>query len=327
MIHPPRPVLPLLIAMVVSTMPALPAMSQAPAEQVSSLPPRAAGPADTDVWPQDAASERDVARRARAAMPFTQAQLEMIARLVDQTRRATAHGGSGPPAGRTRRIRAASGAAPDIPAILVRRGYTTAISFTDITGAPWPIEEVLLDRRFLPADDSADTVRGSHLLYVAPRQPWLHGNAVVKLARLENPLVMTLGDDGENADFRVDIRLERAGPNADPAALTRPEIRRAGDPHLAELLSGTIPPGAERLTVAGGSGSDRAWRLGDELLLITPLVVLSPGPWAAERSGHRWAYRLPDTPFVLATLDGRETRLAFRKAGSAAGSNGSGDAR
>ena len=41
--------------------------------------------------------------------------------------------------------------------------------------------------------------------------------------------------------------------------------------------------------------------------------MLSPGPWAAERgAGGRWAYRLPDTPYALATHAGRETRLAFR---------------
>lgn len=319
-----RTVRPLLAALLV---PALPAVAEAQPERDPPAALRAAGPSDPDVWPEDAASERDVARRARTAMPFTRAQLDMLARLVDQTRRATARGAGGLPAGRTRRIRAAEGGSSDIPAIFVRRGYTTAISFTDITGAPWPIEEILVDRRFLPADDAVDAVRGSHLLYVSPRQPWLHGNAVVKLARLADPLVMTLGDDGENADFRVDIRLARAGPNADPAALTRPETFRAGDPHLAGLLSGVVPPGAERLEVAGGGEGDRAWRFGDDLLLVTPLVVLSPGPWAAERSGRRWAYRLPDTPFALATMDGRETRLAFRRADEAGGDDGAGDAR
>ena len=322
-----RTCLPLLAAILVTVPPALPGPAQAEPGQDPPAALRAAGTPDPDVWPEDAASERDVARRARAAMPFTRAQLDMLARLVDQTRRATARGAGGPPAARVRRIRAPAGSSPDVPEVFVRRGYTTAISFTDITGAPWPIEEILVDRRFLPADGDVDAVRGSHLLYVSPRQPWLHGNAVVKLARLADPLVMTLGDDGENADFRVDIRLERAGPNADPAALTRPETFRAGDPHLAGLLSGVVPPGAERLTVAGGGGSDRAWRLGDDLLLVTPLVVLSPGPWAAERSGRRWAYRLPDTPFALATMDGRETRLAFRRADDAGGGDGAGDAR
>ena len=52
--------------------------------------------------------------------------------------------------------------------------------------------------------------------------------------------------------------------------------------------------------------------VGEDILLITRADVLSPGPWAAERgSAGRWAYRLPETPFVLVSESGREKRLGF----------------
>ena len=156
------------------------------------------------------------------------------------------------------------------------------LSFTGMTGAPWPIAETVLDSRFLPpgqeaAPEAANPGAG-HLLYLAPQQAYLDGNAVVTLAGLPEPLVVALRGTGGAADFRVDIRLAMPGPNADPALLAQPEGFHAGD-----------------------------------LLLVTRAYLLSPGPWAAERgSGGRWAYRLPDTPQALVSVRGREIRLSFR---------------
>ena len=88
---------------------------------------------------------------------------------------------------------------------------------------------------------------GGHLLYLAPRQAFLDGNAVVTLAGLAEPLVLALRGTGGATDFRVDIRLAIPGPNADPSALARPEGFHAGDPVLLGLLGGVVPPDAERL--------------------------------------------------------------------------------
>lgn len=269
--------------------------------------------AGRDVWPRYAAPDARVAREGRAALPFTEAQIEALGRLLRQTQEATARGEGAPPDGRLRRVRIAAPGAGAVPAVAVRRGYATVVSFTDATGAPWPIEEVLVDRRFLPEADGERQVQGGHLLYLVPQRRYLHGNAVVKLRGLAEPLVATLQGGGDVADFRVDLRLALPGPNADPSALARPEGFHAGDPQLLGLLSGAAPPGAERLVVEGGGRDDRAWRLDGDLLVLTRLHLLSPGPWAAERgSGGRWAYRLPDTPYALATHDGRERRMAFR---------------
>ena len=262
-----------------------------------------------DVWPGQAAPDADVAREGRGILPFTREQIEKLARLLEQTREATARGAGRPVNGRLRRIHIDADA---IPAIRVRRGYTTVVGFSDLTGAPWPIEEALVERRFLPDDDAGPA---GHLLYLAPRQPFMTGNLTVKLRGLADPVVAMLRGGGETADFRVDLRLALAGPNVDPAALAKPEAFRAGDASLVSVLTGVIPAGARRLNVTGGVPGDRAWRLGEDILLITRADVLSPGPWAAERgSAGRWAYRLPDTPLALVSAGGRERRLAFARA-------------
>ena len=109
-------------------------------------PPTAERPAGTDVWPEHAATDANVAREGRAMLPFTEAQIEALGRLLRQTQEATARGEGEPPRGRIRRIRIAAPGGGAIPEIAVRRGYATAVSFTDATGAPWPIENVLVDQ-------------------------------------------------------------------------------------------------------------------------------------------------------------------------------------
>ena len=151
----------------------------------------------------------------------------------------------------------------------------------------------------------------SHLLYLAPQARSLHGNALIKLHGLAEPLVASLRGGGAAADFRVEVRLSLPGPNAAPHA-SAPDGFHAGDPVLLELLGGVAPQGAERLMVEGGGRDDRAWRHDGDLLLATGADLLSPGPWAAERgAGGRWAYRLPDVPYALVSRNGREMRLGF----------------
>lgn len=276
---------------------------------------------EVDVWSAHALPDEEAARQGRAALPFTPEQIEALGRILRETQEATARGAGEPPGGRVRRVRIDGPGGGAIPEIALRRGYTTAISFADSTGAPWPIEEALVDRRFLtPGQGSSsggEPSTGSHLLYLAPSVAYLAGNAVVKLVSLADPVVLNLRDSGGDADFRIEIRLGLPGPNADPGALAQPAGFHAGDPVLLGLLGGIVPAGAERLAVDGGGTGARAWRRGGDLLLVTRAHLLSPGPLAAERGpGGRWAYRLPDTPMVLVSAEGRERRISFAEIGN-----------
>lgn len=282
-------------------------------------------PVKPDVWPEHAIEDEEAGAAARRPMRFTQEQIAKLAELVRQYQRATAEGAGPAPSGRIRRALVEPGADGAVPVVEVRRGFTTVLAWTDTTGSPWPVEEVLVDSLFLPGDGRQEGVEG-HLVYLAPKRRYLTGNLVVKLRDLAEPVVVMLRDSGgAESDFRVEMRLPGPGPEVDAAALMRPASFHAGDGELAGLLAGNVPGGAVRVELEGGGANDRAWRHGEDLLLLSRHVVLSPGPWAAERgSGGRWAYRLPWAPVIWVSLDGRESRVSVRDAAPAlwAGSAG-----
>ncbi len=275
----------------------------------------AAAPAAADgPWAAHALSDDEAARLAREELPFTREQIVMLGRLLAATEGAVAQGAGARPQARRSRLRLEPGTAAVPPEILLERGYTTALSFVDATGEPWPIEEVLVDGRFLPAaGERAEGAR--HILYLAPAERLLHGNAVVKLHGLARPVTLALVAGSGVVDFHVDVRMAASGPNADPASAAAPRTFHAGDPVLLDLLAGLPPEGAARLVLAGGAPGDGAWLHDGDLLVVTRAPLLSPAPWAAERSADgRWAWRLPETPHALAAVDGREVRLTFREA-------------
>ena len=267
-----------------------------------------------DVWPDLALDDEEAAALGREALPFTQEQIELLGLLLRQTRAATARGAGEPPEPRQRRLSIDPAALDAPPLLQLARGWASAVSFVDSTGEPWPIEEVHVDRQFVPAGSGERAEGGRHLLYLAPSRANSEGNALVKLAGLVEPVALHLAVAPSGpADVRVDIRIARPGPNADAAALVQRPAWKAGDPVLLDLLAGVAPDGASRRPVEGGHGDDRAWSTaGGDLLLLTRALVLAPGAWAAERDGAgRWAWRLPATPYALVSHDGRELRLAF----------------
>ena len=206
-------------------------------------------PERPDVWPEHAVDDEEAGAAGRRPMPFTQEQIRQLAELVRQTQRATAAGAGPMPSGRIRRALVEPGAGGTVPVVEVRRGFTTVLSWTDTTGSPWPVEEVLVDSQFLPGDGQQSGAEG-HLVYLAPKRRYLTGNLVVKLQDLAEPVVVMLRDGGgAESDFRVEMRLPRPGPGVDAAALMRPASFHAGDGELRTCLPGNC------LWVRSGSSS------------------------------------------------------------------------
>ncbi|MCY3671058.1 MAG: hypothetical protein OXH14_08240, partial [Alphaproteobacteria bacterium] len=146
-------------------------------------------PVRPDVWPEHAVTDEEAGAAARRPMRFTQEQIAKLAELVRQYQRATAEGTGPTPSGRIRRALVEPGAGGAVPVVEVRRGFTTVLSWTDTTGSPWPVDEMLVDSLFLPGDGQQAGAEG-HLVYLAPKRRYLTGNLVVKLRARAVPVVV-----------------------------------------------------------------------------------------------------------------------------------------
>ena len=281
--------------------PSAPAEREAP----SSGPDR-----DAEVWPEHAMPDDDAAAAGRARLPFTREQIELLGRLVEQTQRATARARGAAPPGRVRRIDLDGLGAGAVQEIAVHADYVTSVGFYDRTGAPWPIARSLVNENFVVAGGEGTPAEAAHLLHLKPNARWLTGNASVMLEGLAEPLILVMNEVDGAVDFSLAVRLPEDGPNADPLDAGLAAGFHAGSDMLLGLLSGEAPAGARPLDVEGIDG--RAWRLGEELLLVTRAYLVAPGARAAERDpSGRWAYRLPGVPYAMVSVEGRELRASF----------------
>ena len=265
-----------------------------------------------DPWKEFAASDDDVGMTARSVMPFTQEQIKMLANLVNGVQKASAQK-SQPPIGQLREEYLQLGGNSAIPVIHTAVGYTTAIGFSDITGEPWPVERVLADQKFLPGDDGTPEGKVSHIVYISPESANLHGNLVIELVGLNSPIVIQLLDGEGSADYRVNFRIPKAGPNVDKSRLlTRPAFL-PDNPKLIAFMTGHIPQAAKRLKVEGGDYRNRAWVMDDTIYFKTPHTLLAPAPSSFEMGTDGLTlYALPDTPYALVSIDGASRRFAFK---------------
>ena len=282
------------------------AVAPGPAERE---PPRSGPARDAEVWPEHAMPDEEAAAAGRSRLPFTQEQIELLGRLLEQTQRATARARGAAPLGRVRRIELDGLGPGAVQEVAVHADYVTSVGFYDRTGAPWPIARSLVNENFVVAGGEGAPEVG-HLLHLKPNARWLTGNASVMLEGLAEPLILVMSEGDGAVDFSLAVRLPEDGPNADPLDAGAAAGFHAGSGLLLGLLSGEAPARARALDVEGIDG--RAWRLGEEVLLVTRAHLVAPGPRAAERDpSGRWAYRLPGVPYAMVSVEGRELRASF----------------
>jgi intracellular multiplication protein IcmK len=260
----------------------------------------------------------------RNAIPLTPGMIEDLKQRYGAVQRATAgEGGStlvATPMTRSINVSLGPGGATNI--IETVPGYPTAISFLDSTGQPWPIA---WDTNGVPDTGSGSKgagggpaveamgfdvtvpVKGSNVLQLQPRMPYLRGGVLVNLQGAPKPLAFMVISSKGQYDADVTIRVADRGPNAREDIITRPDTPETGAPYLTAMLDGVPPSQAVPLSVEGVSPDDvRAWQMGDRDYIRTRYTLLSP-EWVASEDGSDGTtiYAVPQTPVVLLSAGGQ----------------------
>ena len=129
----------------------------------------------------------------------------------------------------------------------------------------------------------------------------------VRLEGLNTPVMLTLIPGQKEVDYRVDMRIQGMGPNAQVPVLgdnLPPSANRV----LLHVLDGVPPAGSTRLTVSGGDA--RAWLFKNKMYVRTNLSILSPAWLATMTSADGMhAYEMQKSPVILVTWHGKVMQL------------------
>lgn len=243
---------------------------------------------------------------ANEAFPLTPDQIKTLNNMLDATQRAQAAApNDAPPEPTSSSLMVALSPGSTPPVIRLSRGFVSSLVFVDSTGASWPIESYDIGN---PSAFDITWDKKSNTLMIQARSTYTYGNLAVKLKDLNTPVMLTLVPGQKVVDYRVDLRIEGLGPNAQPG-MQGSGLPGQADPVLLNVLDGVPPDGAKRLSVS--SNVVQVWTVGDKTMYVrTAFTLLSPA-WLSKMSSADGmnAYQLQVTPMLLLSRYGKVLQI------------------
>lgn len=190
------------------------------------------------------------------------------------------------------------------PVIRLSQGFVSSLVFLDSTGAPWPISAYDLGN---PDAFNIQWDKTSNTLMIQAMKLYNYGNLAVRLKGLNTPVMLTLIPGQKVVDYRIDLRIQGYGPNAQ-AMPSEEGMPPAANDVLLHILDGVAPSGSQRLNVGGGDA--RAWLINNKMYVRTNLTILSPG-WIASMTSAdgMHAYEMQKSPVILVSWHGKVMQL------------------
>lgn len=191
-------------------------------------------------------------------------------------------------------------------------GHITTVNILDVTGAPWPIQDISWAGDF----EVIEPEEGGHIIRITPMGLEAYGNMSIRLLTLKTPVTIMLQTSTDEVQYRVDARIPEYGPFAQAPIIDGGTDRVAGNALIMAVLDGTPPGSAQKLDVTGVDGRTSAYRISGMTYVRTPLTLLSPGWEQSVTSADGMnVYALQDTPVLLLSDKGRFQRASVREAG------------
>lgn len=189
------------------------------------------------------------------------------------------------------------------PVIKTAVGHVTTLTVLDISGAPWPIQDISWGGEFNVIIPES----GGHIVRISPLTAHGIGNISMRLAELETPITFSLRTNPDVVHYRFDARIPKFGPLANAPLIDNGNLTAvAGDEILTMVLDGIAPEGAKSLEVTGVDGRTKAWEVSKQIFVRTPLTLLSPA-WEKSVSSvdGMKVYALNQAPVLLFSDSGK----------------------
>jgi len=271
--------------------------SQPPAQSPGMQSPQPAAAAQQD--PDDAAFNDAL----RQIAPLTPEQIEKARRTLDDVDRA--QGMPLQPIQPVTRSIGVSMRSGERPASLkVSPGWISTITFSDVTGKPWPVESVVNGNKDAYNVQTAGPESNSNIIMISALQSYVPSNIAVTLAGATVPILFTLEPSASQVDFRVDAQIDERGPNASYDIVASDVLPSTGDSLMLKFLDGVPPGEAERLRTS--NRGVEVWRYDGMLYVRTTSTLLSPA-YVSKQSNASGVnvYVLKEAPVLMVSKDGR----------------------
>lgn len=210
------------------------------------------------------------------------------------------------PMTRTINVTLRPGEAP--PVIHLAYGAVTTLTFSDVTGAPWYVGNVVTDTTsYLTTQGAGNNDVKSNIITIAPKTRYSSGrNVAIMLEHAALPVILELdtGMSSNTVDYRVDISVMQRGPNA-REDFVETGLAPAQDPELQGFVDGIPPKGSKALK--SSNPSVEIWKFKGMMYVRTSEKLVSP-IWV-RKSGSNISgdtvYVLRPTPNVMISTDGQ----------------------
>lgn len=196
------------------------------------------------------------------------------------------------------------------PAVIkMAYGHVTTVTFTDATGAPWPVQDISWAGNFEVMESTNSETSYTHVFRISPQSEFAYGNMSISLLALQTPVIITLETNRDVVHYRFDAVIGDYGPLAEAPLISSGITTAAGSPELSSALEGVMPKGSQRLNVSGVDGRTSAYKIRNQIFVRTPLTLLSPG-WTssvASADGTR-VYQINNASVLLLSDRGTMVR-------------------
>lgn len=243
--------------------------------------------------------------------PFTPGQIREYKGQEAAVKRALAAPVSpGRPVSRAVRVTLRPGESP--PSIRLQPGMVSTLTFSDLTGKPWPVLSVVVGNPSAYVAQSAGEEGKTNIIVLSAIQEWVPSNMAVTLVGHPVPILMSIEQNQPETDFRVDVRVEARGPNAAQDLVSVSSLAPTNDSTMIQFLDGQPPVGARKLTTT--SGDVEAWTFDNQFYVRTRGDLLSPSYMARSNNvAGVNVYVLNDAPVLLVSQSGRMSSVHIRR--------------